>query len=567
MRHVKKGSWLIALLLVLAMLAAACGDDDDNSGNAGGTTETTAASSGEVPSGGTLVVGAEQEPDCVDWMGSCGGSSWGYWMMGATTMPRSYDIVRKGDNYSYEPSSLLDGPAVLKEGDPATITYKISTKAKWSDGTAITSKDFKFTWEQVANGKDIYDRSGYDKIASVDDSDPQTAVVTFKPGEFYADWKGTFFGGQFGIYPAHLVKDHSELANGYTWSGGPWKIDHWTKGTEAVLVPNENYWGTKPKLDKIVFRFIADTAAEFQAFKAGEVDMIYPQPQLDVIDALAAGIPGTKNEVNAVTGNAEAFWMNMDKAPFNDKAFREGFAYAVDRAAIVKRLFGKIGVDKPLNTFTAATQNKYAQKDAYAKFTRDLDKVKEVMEAGGWAKGTDGIWAKGGQKASFEVKSTAGNARRELTEQVAQQQLKEAGFEMKINNQKAGDLFGDQAPKGDFQVAIYANVLTSIYPSNCNLFCAKNVPTAENDFSGNNWYRVRDPKVDAAYSKVDTAPDDNTAVDSNQTGDKLMAENVYGLPLDPLPNILVWHDKVVGSIQDNAPLGPFFYSNLWGIKQ
>ena len=56
---------------------------------------------------------------------------------------------------------------------------------------------------------------------------------------------------------------------------------------------NDKYWGTQSKIDKIEEKFFADTAAEFQAFKAGEVDTIGPQPQLDAIDAInAGGLPG-----------------------------------------------------------------------------------------------------------------------------------------------------------------------------------------------------------------------------------------------------------------------------------
>ena len=96
------------------------------------------------------------------------------------------------------------------------------------------------------------------------------------------------------------------MSNGYKWSGGPWIIDHWTKGVEIVLVPNPKFWGTKPKLDKVTFKVQADTAAEFESFKNNEVSMIYPQPQLDVVDQLKAGLPDSKSSVNSNTGNARS---------------------------------------------------------------------------------------------------------------------------------------------------------------------------------------------------------------------------------------------------------------------
>jgi peptide/nickel transport system substrate-binding protein len=547
----------LVVLLVLVLTAAACGGDDDDTG--AGTTATTASAA----SGGTLVLGAEQEGDCTDWVGTCGGSSWFFWSIAVHTLPRAFSVEKKGDAWAYAPTDVLAGEPSLETSPRQTVTYRINPAAKWSDGTPITSKDFAFTWDQLAHAADIYDRTGYDRIDSVDASKPDTAVVTFR--DRYADWR-SLFGGSFGILPAHLVKDHAEMADGYTWSGGPWKLDHWTKGTEWVLVPNENYWGPKPKLDKVVFKLISDTSAEFQAFKAGEVLGIYPQPQLDAVDQITAGLEGAKAQYSGETGNAEGLWINNSKPPFDDVKVRQALGYSLDRDAIVNRLFGKVGVDKALQTVTAPILKDYATLDAFSKYKKDLSKVDELMKSAGYAKGTDGIWAKGGQKASFVMKSTAGNKRRELTEQVMQQQLKDAGFEMTIQNAAAGDLFGDQLPKGDFNIGLYANVLTSFYPSNCNLFCIKNIPNEGNGFSGNNWTRTNDAELDKLYSTVDSELDADKAQQANKDGDERLAEIVGILPLDPLPNILLTSTKIVGPVSDNPVMGPFWKLHSWGIK-
>ena len=558
MRRSRSAS-LLAVIAAMAMVAAGCGRSDRS------TTATTARTE-EVPVGGTLVVGAEQEPDCVDWIGSCSGSSWGFWSMNVTTMPHAFDVVMRNGSPLYEPSSLLTGAPEVSRGDRPTVTYHINPRAVWSDGTPITSRDFRYTWDQVANGSDVYDRTGYDHITGVDDSRPDTAVVMFKDG--YADYK-SLFGTQYGIWPAHILtgRDRDRLtANGYTWSGGPWKIERWDKGQQWSLIRNDAFWGPKPKLDKIVFKLISDTSAEFQAFKAGEVMVTYPQPQLDVVDQIAAGLPGTEHKYNADTGNAEALWMNQDRAPFNDKAFRQAIAYSLDRDAVVDRLFGRLGVSRALNTFTAPIVRRFAQLDAFSQFRKDLARVTEIMTGAGWRKGADGLWLKAGRKALFLWKTTAGNKRRELTQQVVQQQLREAGFDVRINNARAGDLFGDILPKGAFQMALYANVLTSPYPSGCNLFCSKNIPTAATRFSGNNWTRTKIPELDPLLQKVEVLLDESAAQEANRRGDRILADNLVSLPLDPLPNILLWNSRVVGPVQDNPVTGPFVYADRWGLK-
>ena len=554
---------LLALTVVVAFVAVACGS---SSKSASKNTTTTAAATA-VPTGGTLVLGLEQEPDCVDWAGICSGNSYGFWSANVTTIPRAFSVEKAGDSWEYKPTVLLDGEPTLTTSPKQVVTYKINPKAVWSDGQPITSHDFKYTWDQIAHGKDIYDRTGWSKIESVDDSKPDTAVVTYSSP--YADWK-SIFGSNYGVFPAHLLegKDRdAEMANGYTWSGGPWKIESWQKTQQITLVPNDKYWGPKPKLDKVVFKFITDTSAEFQAFKAGEVLGIYPQPQLDAIDQIAAGITGAKAVYSADTGNAEGLWFNVSKPPFDDVNVRKAIAYSIDRDTIVNRLFGKLGVKKAMQTVTAPILKNFADQSAYAQYKPDLSQVDKIMTGGGWKKGADGIWAKGGQRASFVLKSTTGNKRRELTEQVIQQQLKAAGFEMSVTEAKAGDLFGDILPKGDFQIALFANVLTSFYPSNCNLFCSKNIPNAAANYSGNNWYRVNDPKIDAQFQPVESTLDESKAEAANKQGDAELAKNVYFLPLDPLPDILLTSTKIVGPVQDNPVMGPFWNLYAWGLKQ
>ena len=83
---------LLVLIFGLSLVAAACGGSSSPSSDKGTTTQVppSTVAAQDVPQGGDLVIGAEQEPDCADWMGTCGGSSWGYWMMQVGTMPPSY---------------------------------------------------------------------------------------------------------------------------------------------------------------------------------------------------------------------------------------------------------------------------------------------------------------------------------------------------------------------------------------------------------------------------------------------------------------------------------------------
>jgi peptide/nickel transport system substrate-binding protein len=553
---------LLAMLVGFSLIAAACGDDDDD--GAGGGTDTTQAGGDEIPEGGDLVIGAEQEPDCTDWISSCAGSSWGSWMIGHNTMPRAFEAVKEGDIWVYAPTNLLDGEPTLETDPQQVVTYTISEDAVWSDGEPITSTDFKYTWEQITTGADIYDTTGYANIGSIDDSDPKVAVVTYDT--LYAGWRG-LFSADYGVYPSHLLegKDrNAEMANGYEFSGGPWMLEEWNRGVEIVLVPNENYWGDIPKLDSVTFRLITDTAAEFQAYQGGEVEAIYPQPQLDVVEAINAG-GGGNSAFSADTGNLEALWLNNEAFPFDSLAVRQAFAYSLDRDGVVEALFGGLGITEASQSLNPPIMAKYTDVEAFSGYVQDIAKVDELMTGDGWTKNGAGFWEKDGQQADIEFITTAGNARRELTQQVVQEQAAGAGFNIIIANQEAGTFFGETLPNGDYQLGLYAQVLTTLDPSLCGLFCSKNIPTEANSFAGQNWQRVNIPELDPLLETVEGSLDEDARSAAGKEADAVMAENVISIPLDPLPNILLWSDNILGPVEDNPILGPFHLMNLWGL--
>jgi peptide/nickel transport system substrate-binding protein len=498
-------------------------------------------------------------------MGSCGGSSWGFWMLGVNTMPRSFEIVNNDGQWEYEASSLLKGEPELVTEPKQVVTYEISDDAVWSDNEPITCDDWVYTWDQVANGEDIYDTTGFRDIESVDCPDDKTAVVTF--AQPYAGWK-SLFGGQFGIYPSHILdgKDrNAEMIDGYDWSGGPWKLDTWARGDQLVLVPNENYWGTVPTLDSVTFRFLPDSAAEFEAFTGGEVSGIFPQPQVDVVEEVSAGIDGATVDIQADSPNAEGLWINNSVFPFNSKAVRQAFAYSLDRDAIVERLFGGLDLNEATQGFNPPIVGDFGDPDAFSIYTQDLDKVDSLMTGDGWAKGSDGVWAKDGQRASIVFKTTAGNARRELTQDIVIEQAAAAGFEVTTDNQEASDLFGTQLPAGDYQMALYAQVLTSLEPSLASLFLSANIPGPANDNAGQNWTRTNIPAADPFLAEVDANPNQDERSDAQAEADTLLAEDATSIPLDPLPNIMIVSDSVVGEKINNPIYGPWFDMEGWSL--
>lgn len=557
-QRVRRMSRVMRLTAVLgvAVVVAACSS---------GASQVSQETYHPVPvrNGGQVVIGAEQEPDCADWIGTCSGSIWGSYMMQVTTTPAAFHTRKENGKWVPAVSNLLTGvPKVSIVRGHQVITYRINPHAQWSDGEPITSSDFKYTVQQIRDGKDILDKSGYDQITKVTTPDPRTAVVTLK--KTYASWRSLF---QI-VLPSHILQGKSRNAamkNGYSWSGGPWRIASWKRGVSVTLVPNEHYWGPKPHLKKVTFQIITDTAGGFQALKSGQVDALYPSPQLDAIGQIRAGIPSTHAQIDATTGNLEAIWLNNAKFPFDSVAVRKALAYSVDRDAIVNRLFGAIGVDKAAQSFFTPILGGFGA-SAFSKYKLELGQVDRLMKGAGWRKDSDGYWAKNGRVASFAVQNLAGNQRRQLTAEMLQAQFKTAGFKMSIHAVSAADLFSKIAPQGNFQAALYTLIDTFPEPLNLSAtFKSTNAPSKASGYSGINFGRVQIPGLDNELNRLDTTVNTTKRQESSRSIDRLIANAVPAIPLDDVPNVLLWGDNVSGPMSINPSEGPFWNLEQWGL--
>src|SRR6266566_5175179 len=166
------------------------GGPSSGSGAGAGHDEQCHARGGGGKTGGSIVLGAEQWPSCVNPINQCSNSSWLQWLVPIHVLPRLAELDEK-NNFVASPLLTelpsIDNGGVKGSGKTYTVTYHLNPAAKWSpDGTPITSEDVKFSWQAVLKSTGSVTTVGYDKISSIETPDPQTAVVHFT--ETYNDW-------------------------------------------------------------------------------------------------------------------------------------------------------------------------------------------------------------------------------------------------------------------------------------------------------------------------------------------------------------------------------------------
>jgi peptide/nickel transport system substrate-binding protein len=151
----------------------------------------------------------------------------------------------------------------------------------------------------------------------------------------------TLLPGNLAIFAAGIVSptaleefgaDYSQHASGT----GPFKLDHWTKDVELVFVAYESYWGSRPKLDKIVWRSIPEDTVRLTELTTGGIDVAN---QIDFKDV--ESLEGDPN-LQAVSGtfwNTQFVGLNQTLAPFDNPQVRQAIQYAVNKQNISDVVF------------------------------------------------------------------------------------------------------------------------------------------------------------------------------------------------------------------------------------
>jgi peptide/nickel transport system substrate-binding protein len=564
----RRGFKLLALLLGLSLIVASCGDDDDDPG---GTASTDEGGTGDVEEGGTIVYAAEQAPTGFNNLTA------------KDNLLELRHIMRHIWPYAYrakpdltlEPMPVLAAPAEIVSEDPFTVEWTIAEDAIWNDDTPVTSADFEWVWlscngaidegeptatdeasGETITGIDCAATSGYD-ASTFETVDDKTFRLVFE-GPYYE------YEGLFGdpLPPSHLGK---EAEGGWNTgfdadplaSAGPYQLKEWVRGDHITIEKNPKWWGPEPNLDEIVFKLIENPAEHPDALRNDEVQLAYPQPQVDLLDQLGS-IDGVHHEVNF-----GPTWEHLDFNFQNEllamKEVRQAIAYGIDRDRYVDTLMKPLSEDaERLDSYVYVANNEnYEPKgDEYSE--RSVEKATAALEDAGFEMGGDGIYALDGEKASFRLRVLSPNPLREELEQLIQADLKEVGIDVVIENFSEPDTIGGIGVAGDFDLFIFAWVGTPFPVSGA----AQSYGTG----SDSNFGKYSNPEFDDLVSQASQVPIDEAADLLNQA-DEILWEDLPSIPLFQKPaGVLSYADRYANIVDNTSSEGLFWNSETWGIR-
>ncbi|MCW2582517.1 MAG: putative Extracellular solute-binding protein [Klenkia sp.] len=577
MKLSKRSAVLIASGMAGAMALSACGGGSSDGGGGGGD---------EASGSGRVVFGESTDFPENLFPYIAAGNAVSVANLLIRVLPAPF-VVNPDFSVEYDQDLLAAEPELDTAGGGQVNTYEINPDAVWSDGTPITADDFEFTYRasrssDPADGgcASLLSTTGYEQIASVEGGGEENKTVTVTYETPFSDWQ-SLFGN---LLPAHLMDNEDPVALCDTitagWaigegivgdvSGGPWQIEAGNidvGGQIVVLTPNPEWWGEPTGLAQLVVQNIGnDPTTAVQGIQSGELGVIYPQPQLDLVDQIEGLAPNVGSDVTFGL-SFEHLDFNTQDPHLNSLAVRQAFTMALDRQEIVDQTVGQFSSDAEVlqNRIYFNNQPQYVDTAPEEYKEQNIEQAKALLEGDGYTLGPDGIYTHPDRgPLQIQIDTTANNPLREQTITVMVPQLAEAGIGATYNANP--DIFaGAEQPTsleaGGFQAAVFAWVGSPFRGATQSIY-----QQPQGDAIGQNYSRQGTQEIDDLFAQFQVEPDPDAQAELGNQIDALLWGQVATVPLYQKPTFIAYQSTIANVEDNSTQAGPLWNSDTWTVQ-
>ena len=452
-------------------------------------------------------------------------------------------------------------PTVANGGvakDFTSVTWKLKTGLKWSDGTAFTADDVVGTYTYMcdeASATSTFDVC--EGVKSVTAKDPTTAVVTYaNPNPNYFQWGVGFntailqkaqYANCLGAKAKDCPADQKPIGT------GPYKVNTFKQGDVITYDLNENFRDKdKPYFKTVTFKGGGDAASAARAvFQTGDVDYAWNlQVEAAILKPMATSST-TGTLVTVYSNSLERLLLNRSnpdpalgdkrgepdtKHPFfSDKAVRRALAMASDRNTVATRFYGDGLTGKPTCNILTAPEPMNSKSSASLDVCKfDLAAANKELDTAGWVKGSDGVRAKGGIKLEVTYATTV-NAVRQNVQNVMKQNWEQVGFKVTLKSVDAGVFFTNTSPDGAnhfwTDVEMFTNSGDPDPTSYFNGWTCAQATGKANNWNFGNYHRYCNKDFDALVDQLRKETDQNKRNDLATKANDLLLTDVVVIPL------------------------------------
>jgi peptide/nickel transport system substrate-binding protein len=307
--------------------------------------------------------------------------------------------------------------------DGKTYEFTLRQDVKFHDGTDLTAEDVKFGIERALDlGAPL--RSFYVDIEQMEILDTYRIRIQHKnPTALFP--KIMAMSIHAAIIPKNVIEQAGDDWGKTVYVGsGPFKFVEFIENEKIVLERNDNYWGKKPKLEKIIMLLNMDPTTAKMALERGDIDVFYERPlSIDIPSLIADPDIEAKSHpthhLRYITFNFNA------PGPHHNKLVRQAICYAIDPERVWEWGYKEEG------QITYSMCNPIVTpyyKPVFEKYKYDLDKAKALLAQAGYPDG-------------FEIEAVLHTALDPLDPDamlVVKEDLAKVGIDLTVNVEELG---------------------------------------------------------------------------------------------------------------------------------
>jgi len=310
--------------------------------------------------------------------------------------------------------------------DGKTWTVNLRNDIKFSDNSTLNAEDVAFTFNTAKDTESDLDLTNLANATAVNDTCVQFNLVEPR-STFIYDLR------YVGIVPSDTYNNNTYGENPI--GSGPYVLDHWDKGQQAIFKINDNYYGQKPYFTQITMLF-PEESTWLELAKSGDVDVVpvatsslnqtvdgYQFVEKSAGRAQGVSLPYLE-DTGIVTNDSYKVGNNVTA----DKAIREALNVGINRTEIVNSVFSGHATPE----YTGVDTRDYANNESKV-VDGNITEAKKILADGGWTDTNgDGIVEKNGTKASFDLYYPPDYLDRQSLSTMFAEQAKEIGIEVKL---------------------------------------------------------------------------------------------------------------------------------------
>ncbi len=307
--------------------------------------------------------------------------------------------------------------------DGLTWTFHLREGVLFHDQTPFNAEAAKASLERTFRKTAEFSSVKTFPVKSVTAVDENTLVITTSR--------------QFAPLAGYLTRDASEILAVSSFDSndevakpigtGPFKFDSWVPKESITGVRFDDYWGSKAKVEKVVFQGVPEEKTRENMLKAGEADIICtlsPALAKDLADDSEFTV--YKQEE---MGRVRHILLNVAKPPLDDILVRKAISMAVDRDLICESLLE--GVDEP--ALAPFSSNLYWSNENLETLSYDPEESMALLEEAGWSDSdNDGIREKGGEKLKLSLFTYPSRPELPSIAEALKDQLGKVGIDIEI---------------------------------------------------------------------------------------------------------------------------------------